>query len=255
MAEIASVVLMLAAVNNGFRAINKLIKLTSASTADSRLDTIKWRAQTEKWKAEEWANNVAINKTPIEKDRLDLVNEITAQLNEASKKADIRLAKFSRGASGKITQRFISRYQWDAGGYDDCKDLADLMQALNEALRTLVPPLPSYPGGFAPATGPRPQTSQDTPETTFPTPSTPTREIKNLWQACSSAMNVLGSQHRSTDAAFMSLHQRVWMWGSGLSHESTGDLDSLVSSDQRAPLKSYILSQLVEIVVVQGSYA
>ena len=251
---ISSIALILTAVDNSVKVVNKVIKLTSASTADSRLETLRWRVRTESWRVEEWANNVTFNQTAIKQDRLDLVDEIRQQLKEASNRVELRLAKFTRGAaSSRPVQRLKSRYGWDAGGYDDCKDIADLMRALNEALVTLVPPLPSYPGRSADATGTAPRTSQHIPEPLSSAPSAPTREIENLWQSCSRAMNVLGSQQRTTDAALMSLHLRICIWGAGLLHKSTGNLDALLSADKRAPLRRYILSQFVEIVVVQGA--
>lgn len=253
MAEVVGIfttaVLILSVVSNVATFTSRITKLSaSGHSADSRVETLKWRIITEKLKTEEWANNVTINGTEISPERMATVDEITGILAQTAKKASDRLDGFLLQSDRKTMQRIRSHYRWDSGGYDEVKDLADLMQALNEALRTLIPPLPSYPGMASPSapTEDHVEASQPVGAPVLGQP----RQIYMLFQACNDAMSTLGHQNRETDEEIAALYSRLRLWGSGI-FESAMDLDSLTSQPNRDTLRQYILSQLIDIAVVQ----
>lgn len=200
----SSVVLIISAVSQAANLSNKIIRLTQqASTADSRLQALKWRIRTEKLRSEEWCNNVVMNRTTIEPEGMTAVLEILVELREANDRISGRLNKYSFDKTTSVSRRLVTAAKWNNGGYDDAEDLADLMHDLNDCLVTLVPPLPSY-------SGPMHQDTQDnrsnaiTPVSPAVDPSSErdhpishtSPEIYSLYRGSVVALRALGSQDK-----------------------------------------------------------
>lgn len=243
----SSVVLIISAVSQAANLSNKIIRLRQqASTADSRLQTLKWRIRTEKVRSEEWCNNVVINRTIIEPEGMTAVLEILVELREANDRISGRLNKYSFDKTTSVSRRLVTAAKWDNGGYDDAKDLADLMQDLNDCLVTLVPPLPSY-------SGPMHQDTQDNRSNAI-TPVSPavepvssshtSPEIYSLYRGCIVALRALGSQDKPEDSSFMKAWHRFSLWGGNVFRDKAQALDDLLAAEARSIARGYIISYL-----------
>ena len=131
--------------NNAYRLID------SIKYSAPKVDQIYYRILAEKETTEAWANQMRIAngmdlQTSIPPDKLDEVTKLLSKLVQYVKTAEDKYAKVElKPADQKNTiANLRARAQFVLSGYDDLKDLVDVITSMNKALTTIAPPLPPY---------------------------------------------------------------------------------------------------------------
>lgn len=140
--------------------------INSIKYSAPKVDQIYYRILAEKETTEAWANPMRIAngmdlESSIPPDKLNEVTKLLRKLVEYVKVAEARYAKVQlKSADQKNTiANLRARAVFVLAGYDDLKDLVDVIASMNKALLTIAPVLPPYsrhmyPGGVCPSAGP-----------------------------------------------------------------------------------------------------
>lgn len=277
--------------NNAYRLINK-IKYSAP-----KVDQIYYRMLAEKETTEAWANQMRMAngmdlQTSIPPDKLDEVTKLLNKLMMYVKAADEKYAKVElKSADQKNTiANLKARAQFVLSGYDDLKDLVDVIASMNKALTTIAPPLPPYSRHMYPEGSTRPQVQRlisdygqpsSTPrsmggttavETTLSRaqteqasdigPDHPTGNVYNLehlpslksiYGLCLNAMDMMA--HRGRHALLQNSSARLKLWGAGI-FEPPVPLDNVLmlrKKDSNAVRQAF-LKVMAYILVLQGMF-
>ena len=129
-----------------------------------KVDQIHYQILAEKATTEAWANQMRITNgrdsaPSIPPDKLDGVTKLLSKLVEYVKAAEDKYAKVkSKSADKKNTiANLRPRALFMLSGYNDLKDLVDVIASMNKALLMIAPALPPYPRHMYPEGSIRPQ--------------------------------------------------------------------------------------------------
>ena len=141
--------------------------INSIKYSAPKVDQIYYRILAEKETTEAWANSMRIAngmdlETSIPPDKLDEVTKLLGKLVEYVKVAETKYAKVElKSADQKNTiANLKARALFVLSGYEDLKDLVDVIASMNKALLTIAPVLPPYSRQMYPEASARPQVQQ-----------------------------------------------------------------------------------------------
>ena len=277
--------------NNAYRLIN------SIKYSAPKVDQIYYRILAEKETTEAWANQMRMAngmdlQTSIPPDKLDEVTRILSKLVQYVKAAEDKYAKVElKTANQKNTiANLRARALFVLSGYDDLKDLVDVIASMNKALTTIAPPLPPYSRHMYSDGSPHPQVqhlisdvgqpsstlvSMDgttAVETTFSRAQTeqPSRmgtdnsagsvydlehlpSLQSIYELCLNAMHMMA--HRGRHALLQNSFARLKLWGAGV-FEPPAPLDNVLmlrKKDSNAVRQAF-LKAMAHILVLQGMF-
>ncbi len=277
--------------NNAYRLIN------SIKYSAPKVDQIYYRILAEKETTEAWANQMRIAngmdlQTSIPPDKLDEVTKLLSRLVQYVKAAEDKYAKVElKSADQKNTiANLRARALFVLSGYDDLKDLVDVIASMNKALITIAPALPPYSRHIYPEGSTRPQVqhlisddgqpsstlvSMDgttAVETTFSRAQTeqPLRigtdssarsiydlehlpSLESIYELCLNAMDMMA--HRGRHALLQNSSARLKLWGTGI-FELPVPLDIVLmlrKKDSNAVRQAF-LKAMAHILVLQGMF-
>ena len=144
--------------NNTYKLIN------SIKYSAPKVDQIYYRILAEKETTEAWANQMRIAngmdlETSLPPDKLDEVTKLLSKLVQYVKAAEDKYAKVElKPLKQQNTMANLkARALFVLSGYDDLKDLVDVIASMNKALITIATPLPPYSRHIYPEGSTRPQ--------------------------------------------------------------------------------------------------
>lgn len=253
--EAAAVVLsILTFVNTSFDIAKKYHR---AVTNDNRFKTLYWNFLAERKITNGWANNMRLNPGGIPSEEANTVDEIRCSLEASYKKVDKRMNTYQPSDTGKVTSP-SARIKWLTGGYEDLRDLLGLIRALNQALRTIAPPLPQYSDTNPSYRPPPPVPSreevvdnQDLPAE-LPQPHEDTT-LRQLYMVCLQNLSQMIASARSLGDELGRVEDRLRVWGDGLIHDEL-PLDALLheSNAYMHQIRIFLLSAFVDLAFTQG---
>ena len=144
----ASVVVLLAAESEAARCSMKLLEIKERGfTSDTnRLQSLIWRLHSERLRLLQWCNTVGLDgrNVRIDPDQMRVVEDMSGELRHATVRVAGRLDTFTVVETSSMRRRLRTAARWAGDGYDETRNMVDLMHALNELLVTRVPVLPAY---------------------------------------------------------------------------------------------------------------
>lgn len=244
---------------------------------DPKVDQIYHRSLAEKKRTEGWASHMRVlNSTDLQPtippEEYDKVIAFLKKLDTYYRQAHERFSTSERSKDEPMNLPFL-KARTKLGGYEDLTDFVETLAAMNKALRSIVPPLPTCsPGacrGRSPIRVSSPMTMDDdvslaaepspVPEgitqnvdeaNSVDEPAT-TQSIHSIYQATLDSLVVLSVRRRNPQIARFA--SRLKLWGAGL-FEISVPLDVILDSDKDGCvlLRRGILKILVEILVWEG---
>ena len=276
--------------NNAYRLIN------SIKYSAPKVDQIYYRILAEKETTEAWASQMRIGngmdlQTSIPPDKMDEVTKLLSKLVQYVKAAEDKYAKVELRADPKNTMANLrSRALFVLSGYDDLKDLVDVVASMNKALMTIAPAPPPHSRLMYPEGSTRPQVqhlilddgqssstliSMDgttAVETIFSRAQTEQLSrigtdkstvsvydlehlpsLKSIYELCLNAMGMLA--HRGRHALLQNSSARLKLWGTGI-FELPVPLDVVLmlrKKDSNAVRQTF-LKAMAHILVLQGMF-
>ena len=272
---------VVAAVNLGQRIGGLARKVHRVEGA--KVDQIYYRLVAENAKTKGWANQLRDRNgndflSSIDPAEFEEVSLLMHRLEKYHDEARIKYEGIkAAGDQGRhLRERMKANLRFIAGGYDDLKVITDTLAAMNEALRSMVPILPSYDGG--PATSTRPpralqeeQSISDSdhhvtrvrhdPSANAPAPenSAPIAEdapltlpsIQTIWRLAAAGLTKIAMAKR--DNLLKICAGRLKLWGLGLFEDGFTLDDVLVSRISKdSPFYRVLISSLANILLLEG---
>lgn len=267
---------------SGLALAQNIHKVISASTRlqDPRVDQVYYRLLAEKKRTEGWASHMRVlNSTDlratIPPEEYDEVVILLKKLDAYYRQAQEKFIAIEPSKEGPITIPFLkARARFLAGGYENLRDFVDTLAAMNKALKSIAPPLPSYsPGAFRDRSPIRVSSVLSLDSFSISNSSSMPQEraqsvhekqnldepirilsVHSIYEATLDALAVLSTRLRSPQIAYSASRLRVW--GAGL-FKMTTPIDLVFENDEGECqlLRNCILKILVEILVWEGALA
>ena len=254
---------------------------TIARLRGPKVDDIYCRLLAEKKRTEGWAShmrviNSADLRPTIPPEEYDKVIAFLQRLDECYRQAYGNFSTSERSKEGPVNLLFLkARTESLLGGYEDLNKFVDIMATMNEALKSIAPPLPTYSPGadrHSPirVSSPVPmddeeslaaesspvlkEITQNVDKLSSVDQSITTQSVYSIYQAALDPLVVLSVRRRNPQLARSA--SRLQIWGAGL-FKMTVPLDVIFESDKDdkdgcALLRKSILKVLVEILVWEG---
>jgi hypothetical protein len=124
----------------------RLLK-TIRGSSDPRLEQVYWKAVAERERTLAWSNLVLHSGRPIPPGNEQKVKDLLKKMTIFYERVDKILSKLYEPTGGKMTRRFVmARLNLVVGGLEEIQNCLGAIDAGNNALHLLAPPLPGYHG-------------------------------------------------------------------------------------------------------------
>lgn len=253
---------------------NNTIRLVEAckDVDDPKVELIQSKLMTQKSVIRRWANRFRAESAnggwDIPPESMEDVDQILRRMMKYWERAQAKMAKIRHAPDGKMTSRvFIYRFWFANGGFQELKDLTDAMDAMNEALMFIAPPLPSYDSDSIPSQAPGQRRPGAELETTQPVSEclgsraadsnvavisesqASTVPISKVYTSCALILDLL-SREAPEYPHIESLYERLKQWGNSL-FQGPASLDIILQDD--GPLYATIIRAFIYIAVIEGT--
>lgn len=246
------------------RDVAKLLRAIS-DVDDPRIRIIQGKLTNERRLTVAWANRIRLESAGnwnIPPESVKEVETILAQMRLYFKRAESKMTKILKDPGGKMTGRVFMRRFWFAyGGFEELRDLTEVLATMNQTLMIIAPPLPHYSSLNMPASS-RPDATApntasvipaDVAELTIPDSQGPGKSQASLFSKCLDVLAMI-AREIPHNQSLETHHLRLEQWGQGLFGDDPISLNTIFASDPEGneTLIAVLTRALVYIAVIEG---